>query len=197
MFKISVGKAGKGGPTGAQRRGPRARRRPDRRMPLQAVMMSIMAVAASPGARAAPPPPAVTAEVTILTLDGARIALDAAERWARANGLKVSLAVVDTSGTLLALARMDGAMTVSVDNAIVKARTAAQLGRPSMALQEQVDKGRVSLLAVQGISPMQGGIPLIAGKVLVGGIGASGASAQQDEDISRQGAAALAEAASR
>ncbi len=140
---------------------------------------------------------ATTIQQTILSAEGAKIALAAAERAAIAKGIKVSIAVMDANGNMLAFQRMDGAMLVSIAASQDKAHTAATLGAPSKAFQDIVDQGKPSILAVKGISPLQGGVPITIGGVVVGGIGGSGASAEDDEIIARAGADAVAAAAGK
>ncbi len=140
---------------------------------------------------------AMTIQQTVLSAEGARIALTAAEKAAAAKGIKVSIAVMDANGHLLAFQRMDGAMLVSIAASQDKAHTAATLGAPSKAFQDLVDQGKPSILAVKGISPLQGGVPITINGVVVGGIGGSGASAEDDEIIARAGADAVAAAAAR
>lgn len=135
---------------------------------------------------------ALTRDVKSLTLDGARLALAAAEAEAQRRGLRLSIAVVDVAGNLLAFERLGNAMPVSVDAAVGKARTAALLGIPSKVLEDIVDGGKPSYLAIGGVSPLQGGVPLLVKGVVVGGIAGSGAAAEEDEAVAQAGAAALA-----
>jgi glc operon protein GlcG len=132
-----------------------------------------------------------TMDVKSLTAAGAELALAAAETEARSKSLTVSIAVVDVAGNLLAFRRMDRAMPATVAAAIQKAQTAAQLGQPSKVLQDLVDGGKPSMLAIEGLRPLQGGMPLIVEGVVVGGIGVSGAAPDQDEGIARSGTEAI------
>lgn len=129
--------------------------------------------------------------IRMLSHDGAMQVLDAASIDARRRGVKVSIAVVDAYGHLLAFERVNNAMPVTIDNAIAKARTAAEIAAPSKALQDQVDHGQTSYLAIIGLAPLQGGFPITVGGTVVGGIGTSGASADIDEQISKLGSEAL------
>ena len=126
---------------------------------------------------------------------GAITALEGASERARSGQHRVSIAVVDSAGNLVAFQRFGNAIPASIENAIEKARTAAQLGRPSKGLQDRVDSGSTSLLAIKGLSALQGGVPLIIDGVVVGGIGCSGATAEEDEAIATEGASALVDAA--
>ena len=131
-------------------------------------------------------------EKTSLTLDGARTIASAAEAKAKADGARVVIAIVDESGTLLLLERLDGTQVASVDVGIDKARTAAIYRRPSKVFEDQVKNGRVSALALHGAVALQGGVPIIVGGAVIGAIGVSGETPDQDETIAMAGAAAAA-----
>jgi glc operon protein GlcG len=134
----------------------------------------------------------LTIAVRSLSAAGAKLVLAAAEAAAAQAKLVASIAVVDAAGALIAFQRADGAAATSIEAAIRKARTAAHLGAPTKALEDLLHGGATSLLAFEFISPSQGGLPLIVDGVVVGGIGGSGASGEEDEMIARAGAAALA-----
>jgi glc operon protein GlcG len=129
-----------------------------------------------------------------LTLAGALASLDAARARAARLGVEVSIAVVDAGGNLLAFARTDGAMLVTIDAAIAKARTAAQTRLPTRMLQELVDREQPSLLAITQLTPATGGLPVIHEGVTLGGVGGSGATLDQDEAVAQAGVDALAAA---
>src|SRR5215216_931575 len=121
---------------------------------------------------------------------GAGAALAAAERAANAHGHRVVIAVVDPWGELIALRRTAGAQAASSRVAVDKARTAAIFVRPSREMEEQVSGGRIGALALHGASCLTGGIPLVVGGEVVGAIGTSGETPDEDEAISIAGAAA-------
>ncbi len=126
-----------------------------------------------------------------LNLAAARRVAAAAEADAQKRGLGVVVAVVDDSGTLLVLERLDDTQIASVDVAIGKARTAAIFRRPSGVFEDQIKNGRVAALAQPGATALRGGVPLIYQGRVVGAVGVSGDSPQIDEDIARAGAAAI------
>jgi uncharacterized protein GlcG (DUF336 family) len=103
----------------------------------------------------------------------------------------VVIAVVDDGGYLLVLQRLDDTQVASVDVGIGKARTAAIFRRPSKVFEDQVRDGRVAALALPGATPLQGGLPLVQNGVVVGAIGVSGNTPQEDEDIAAAGVAAM------
>jgi glc operon protein GlcG len=121
---------------------------------------------------------------------GADAVLAAAEVSARDQGLRVVMAVVDPWGELVALRRTEGAQIASSRVALDKARTAAIFVRPSREMEEQVTDGRLGALALHGASCLTGGIPLKVGDEVVGAIGTSGETPDEDESVSIAGAAA-------
>lgn len=127
----------------------------------------------------------------VLTLGAARTIAAAAEREAMQRGATVVIAVVDDGGHLLVLHRLDDTQVASVEVGIAKARTAAIFRRPSRVFEEQVKNGRVAALALPGAVALQGGIPIVVGGKVLGAIGVSGNTPQEDEDIALAGAAAL------
>ena len=119
---------------------------------------------------------------------GAEAVLDAAESRALEQGSRVVIAVVDPSGELLAFRRTPGAQVASSRVAVDKARTAAIFVRPSRELEEQVSAGRLGALALHGAHALTGGIPLNLNGEVVGAIGTSGETPDEDEAISIAGA---------
>jgi len=119
---------------------------------------------------------------------GAEAVLAAAERHAAAAGHRVVIAVVDPSGELVALRRTPGAQVASSRVAVDKARTAAIFVRPSRELEEQVSGGRLGALALHGARALTGGIPLTVDGEVVGAIGTSGETPDEDESVSVAGA---------
>ena len=132
---------------------------------------------------------AMTAQITMLTLEGARRISAAAEAEARRQGWNVCIAVVDFYGNLLHFVRMDETQSASNEIAIGKARTAAMFRRSSKTMADAVatSPGMINFPIV----PVQGGLPLLAGGKVVGGIGVSGVKSHMDEQIAQAGAALL------
>ncbi len=130
----------------------------------------------------------------VLTLDAAKKIAAVAEAEAKKRGATVVIAVVDDGGYLLVLERLDDTQVASVDVGIAKARTAAIFRRPSKVFEDQIRDGRVAALALTGATPLQGGIPIIVHGRVIGAIGVSGNSPQEDEDIAKVGAASAATA---
>lgn len=128
-------------------------------------------------------------EKKALSLEGAKRIAAAAETRAKAEGARVVIAVVDDGGSLLLLERLDDTQVASVNVGIDKARTAAIFRRPSKVFEDQVRDGRVAALALHGAVPLQGGVPIIVEGKVIGAIGVSGETPQQDEAIAKAGAA--------
>ena len=121
---------------------------------------------------------------------GAEAVSEAATTYASERGRRVVVAIVDPAGELIQLRRTAGAQIASSRVAIDKARTAAIFVRPSRVLEEQVSNGRLGALALRGASALVGGIPLVVDGEVVGAIGTSGETPDEDEAISLAGAAA-------
>jgi uncharacterized protein GlcG (DUF336 family) len=128
----------------------------------------------------------------VLTLETARRVAAAAEAEARRNNWNVAIAVLDDAGHLVLFERMDGAKLVAIDIAIRKARTAVYFQGETKGLEEEVTKGgRTALLPIDGFMPLEGGVPLMSGGQMVGAIGVSGVTGQQDAQCALAGAAVL------
>ena len=130
----------------------------------------------------------------VLTLAAAKKIATTAEAEAKKRGATVVIVVVDDGGHLLLLERLDDTQVASVEVGIGKARTAAIFRRPSKVFEDQVRDGRVAALALPGATPLQGGVPIIHEGKVIGAIGVSGNTPQEDEDIAKAGAASAAAA---
>jgi glc operon protein GlcG len=124
----------------------------------------------------------------VLTLDVAKKITAAAEAEAVRRSATVVIVVVDDGGHVLTLHRLDDTQVASVEVGIGKARTAAIFRRPSAVFEEQIKSGRVAALALTGATPLQGGIPITYQGKVIGAIGVSGNTPQEDEDIAKVGA---------
>jgi uncharacterized protein GlcG (DUF336 family) len=127
-----------------------------------------------------------------LTLEAAKAAGAAAERYASERGWTVAIAVVDQSGGLMHFLCLDGTQPGSQELSILKARTAARYHRPTKALEDGIAGGRMALLSIPGILALEGGIPIRSGGTIVGAIGVSGMVSAQDGEVAAAGLAALA-----
>lgn len=127
----------------------------------------------------------------VLSLAAVKQVMNAAEAEAARNGWQVSIAIVDDHGELLAFRRLDGASLASVEISQGKARTAARMRRPTKALEDAVAGGRVALVSVAGLTMLQGGLPITVDGVVIGAVGVSGVTSQQDEQVAAAGISAL------
>jgi glc operon protein GlcG len=126
-----------------------------------------------------------------LSLGVAKQIAAAAEKHARENQWNVCIAIVDDGGHLVYFQRMDGTQTGSILVSQRKAEAAIAFKRPTKAFEEQVAGGRTALVALPGGVPLEGGIPLAVEGQMIGAIGVSGVTSQQDGMIAQAGADAL------
>lgn len=131
-------------------------------------------------------------EKKVLTLEAAEKVAAAAEAEAKKRNATVVIVVVDDGGYPILIKRLDDTQVASVEVGIGKARTAAIFRRPSAVFEEQVRTGRVAALALPGATPLQGGLPLVYQGKVIGAIGVSGNTPQEDEDIAKAGVAVFA-----
>jgi uncharacterized protein GlcG (DUF336 family) len=132
-----------------------------------------------------------------LTLDDARVIMEAAERKAREIGVDMDIAITDDSGSLLMFHRMDNARITSIDISISKAFTAAAARKSTRAYGETSVPGGPSYgihVSNQGrFMILAGGLPIFFNNQIVGGIGCSSGHADQDEAVAQAGLDALFE----
>lgn len=128
----------------------------------------------------------------VLGLEVAKELAAAATAFALEHEWKVVIAIVDDGGHLIYFARMDGVQTGSIEVAIQKAKTAIAFKRPSKVFEDGVAGGRIALVSLPGVLPIEGGVPIKVGETFIGAIGVSGVTAQQDGMIAQAGADALA-----
>jgi uncharacterized protein GlcG (DUF336 family) len=130
-----------------------------------------------------------------LTLDDARVMMDAAEAKAREIGVDMDIAITDDGGSLLMFHRMDNARLTSIDIAISKAFTAAAARKSTRAYGEASRPGGPSYgihVSNQGrFMIIAGGLPVFCDDRIVGGIGCSSGHCDQDEMVSQAGIDAL------
>jgi uncharacterized protein GlcG (DUF336 family) len=127
-----------------------------------------------------------------VTLAQARTVAAAAEAVAAENAWNVVIAVVDSGGHLVLLQRMDNTQFGSVEVARQKAWSAAAFRRPTKAFQDVLAAGGdgLRILEIEGAQALEGGVPLVADGKIIGAIGVSGVTGEQDAQIAAAGAAA-------
>ena len=127
-----------------------------------------------------------------LTSNDVKRVIAAAEAEANANQWKVTIAVVDDGGHLLALQRLDGAAPMSSYIAPAKARTAALGRRETRVFEDMINQGRTSFLSVPELGGMlEGGVPILLDGHCIGAVGVSGVKSVEDAQIAKAGVAAL------
>ena len=150
----------------------------------------VLFAAASASAQAPPPPPAYG---TPIALEQAKKVMAGAEAEAKKNNWPVVIAILDSGGQVVMVQRLDNAQWGSVEVAKDKARSAVAFRRPTKVFQDAIGQGGLNLrlLQLNGASVLEGGIPIIVGDKVVGGIGVSGVTSQQDAQIGQAGVHAL------
>jgi uncharacterized protein GlcG (DUF336 family) len=128
-----------------------------------------------------------------ISLDQAKKVLAGAEVEARKNSWNVVIAILDSGGHLVLLQRLDNTQFASVEVAQQKAYSAVAFRRPTKVFQDGVAAGGEGLriLKLAGATPVEGGLPLVFDGKVVGAIGVSGVTSQQDNQIAKAGADAL------
>lgn len=126
-------------------------------------------------------------------LENAKKAAAASLAEARKNNWTMAVAITDIAGDLVYFEKMDGTQTGSVNVAQGKARSAALFKRPSRAFQDVVAGGGAGLriLGLEGAVPIEGGIPLVMDGKVVGAIGLSGGTSDQDGQCAKMGVDAV------
>ena len=128
-----------------------------------------------------------------IDIESARKIAAAAVADARKNGWNMAVAIVDPAGDLVYFEKLDGTQAASGNIAIEKARSSARFKRPTKALQDVLASGGAGLrmLALDGAMPVEGGVPIVMEAKLVGAIGVSGGTSQQDAQVASVGAASV------
>jgi len=151
---------------------------------------TVVAVAVTMLTAIALPASAQLADKKAMTLDAAKKMVAASEAEAMKNKWNVVIAVVDDGGHLVYLQRMDGTQTGSIDVAIGKAKTAMAFKRPTKVFDD-LAKTRPSIMSLGDVTLLEGGVPIKVGEQVVGAIGVSGVTSQQDAQIAEAGLAVL------
>ena len=128
-----------------------------------------------------------------LVLAEAQRMMQAAERCAQAHKWPVAIVITDASGGILMAQKLDHTQHSSMEIAMGKARTAVNFRRPTRMFQDGIEAGGLGLrfLAVPGVTPLEGGFPVVRAGQVIGGIGVSGVLSSQDSEVAQAGMAAL------
>ncbi|MCW5624427.1 MAG: heme-binding protein [Burkholderiales bacterium] len=125
-------------------------------------------------------------------LDVAKVIMAAAEAEAKKNNWPVAITIVDEGGHLIAMQKLDNTQYGSIDVSIQKAQTSAGFKRATKVFEDAIAGGRTAILGIEQTLPLEGGLPLIYKGAIIGAIGVSGVTAQQDGIVAKAGADALA-----
>jgi glc operon protein GlcG len=142
-----------------------------------------------PQASGAPPP----RYGSPISLAIAKRVMAAAEAEANRHGWPMVIAIVDSTGHLVLLQRLDQAQYASNTIAVVKAETAVNFRRPTKVFEDMIAAGGVGLrlLSMPNLVALEGGVPLMLRGEIIGGIGVSGMQSAHDAQVARAGADAL------
>jgi glc operon protein GlcG len=153
---------------------------------ISSILMALAISAASAQAQAPLPygPP--------INLEQAKKVMAAAEAEALKNKWNVVITIVDSAGHMVLMQRLDNTQFGSIEIARQKAWTSVAYRRPTAVFQDAIAKGGegLRLLKLEG-TPLEGGIPIEFNGTIIGGIGVSGVTSQQDAQIALAGIAAL------
>ena len=157
-----------------------------RRLLSLAIGAALVFSAAAAGAQAPPPPPAYGPSIT---LEQAKKVMAGAEAEAKKNNWGMVITILDSGGNIVMLQRLDGTQLGSVDVARDKAWSAVAFRRPTKVFEDAVAQGgaNLRLLRLNGASPIEGGIPIMADGKIIGAIGVSGGTAPQDGQVAKAG----------
>lgn len=126
-----------------------------------------------------------------LSLEQAKKIAAAAEAEAKKNNWNMVIVIVEPSGQLVYLQKMDGTQYGSINVALDKATSSALFRRPTTAFEAGLKAGNTYLLTLRGANATPGGVPILIGGKVAGGIGVSGATGAQDHQVAEAGIAAL------
>src|SRR6202049_2493653 len=147
-------------------------------------------IAGSAQQHAAPSPPPTTPYGSPISLDAAKKAMAAAEAEAVKNNWPMAIVILDSTGHTVMIHKLDNTQYGSIRVAELKAHSALDYRRPSKVFEDLVAQGGIGLrtLALPGAAPFEGGVPIIADGKIIGAIGVSGGTSQQDGQVAKTGA---------
>ena len=151
----------------------------------------ILVLAAGSASAQAPAPP--LSYGAPITLEQAKKIVAGAEAESKKNSWSTVITVLDSGGHVVLTERMDGALLGSIDVARDKAYSAVAFRRPTKAFEDGLAQGGANLriLKLSGASPVEGGIPIVVDGKVIGAVGVSGDTAQQDGQAAKAGVDAL------
>ena len=154
------------------------------------VAAALLIGVAVPAGAQQPPPPPTTPYGPPIGLEAAKKAMAAAEAEAVKNNWPMAIVILDSTGHIVMLHRLDNTQYGSIHVAEDKAHTALDFKRPSKVFEDLVAQGGIGMrtLGLRGATPLEGGVPIIADGKIIGAVGVSGATAQQDGQVAKVGA---------
>ena len=154
------------------------------------VAVALVVGAAVPAVAQQPPSPPTTPYGPPIGLEAAKKAMAAAEAEAVKNNWPMAIVILDSTGHIVMLHRLDNTQYGSIRVAEDKAHTALDFKRPSKVFEDLVAQGGIGMrtLGLRGATPLEGGVPIIADGKIIGAVGVSGATAQQDGQVAKVGA---------
>jgi len=154
------------------------------------VAAALLVGVAVPAGAQQPPPPPTTPYGPPIGLEAAKKAMAAAEAEAVKNNWPMAIVILDSTGHIVMLHRLDNTQYGSIRVAEDKAHTALDFKRPSKVFEDLVAQGGIGMrtLGLRGATPLEGGVPIIADGKIIGAVGVSGATAQQDGQVAKIGA---------
>jgi uncharacterized protein GlcG (DUF336 family) len=126
-----------------------------------------------------------------ITLEAAKKMAAAGELEARKNNWNVAIAILDAGANLIVFQKMDDTQLGSINVAIGKARTAVSFKRSTKAIEDLIAGGRPAFLALEGVTPLQGGLPVVVEGKVIGAVGVSGVLSTQDEQVAQAAISAI------
>jgi glc operon protein GlcG len=115
-----------------------------------------------------------------ISLAQAKKVASAAAHKAHQMNLQVAIAIVDTGGHLVYYEKADDTQTASAEVSVAKARSASIFRRTTLVFEQALANGRTAILGLPGAVPIEGGVPIILNSKVIGAIGVSGASSEED-----------------
>jgi glc operon protein GlcG len=157
---------------------------------LVASILAAVILTATASAQQAPSPPPITPYGAPLGLEAAKKVMAAAEAEAVKNNWAMAIVILDSTGHMVMLHKLDNTQYGSLMAAEDKAHSAINYRRPSKVFEDLVAQGGIGLrsLALRGASPLEGGIPINMDGKIVGAIGVSGGTSVQDGQVAKAGA---------
>src|SRR5712692_334984 len=156
--------------------------------------LAVVMFAATASAQQAPTAPPTTPYGAPIGLEAAKKVMTAAEAEATKNNWGMAIAILDSTGHVVMLHKLDNTQYGSIQVAEGKAQTAVDFRRPSKVFEDLVAGGGIGLrtLGLRGATPLEGGVPIIADGKVIGAVGVSGGSSQQYAQVAKAGADAAA-----